>query len=120
MSTPAAAALVACATPEAAAEATRRAQSITRWRRHLEDRLTDLGIRHVPSSASFVLAEVGPGVHAALRARGIAVRRADTFPGLGPEWVRIAVRPPDLTDRLATAIATSIDESSRPQRSLRA
>jgi len=120
VSTPAAAALAACATPEAAAEATRRAQTLTRWRRHLEDRLTDLGIRHVPSSASFVLAEVGPGLHAALRASGIAVRRADTFPGLGPEWVRIAVRPPDLTDRLAAAIGASIDESSRPHRSIRA
>ena len=120
VSTPAAAALAACAAPEAATEAMRRAQTLTRWRRHLEGRLTDLGIRHVPSSASFVLAEVGPGMHAALRARGIAVRRADTFPGLGPEWVRIAVRPPGLTDRLAAAIDESIDESSRPHRSIRA
>jgi histidinol-phosphate/aromatic aminotransferase/cobyric acid decarboxylase-like protein len=57
-----------------------------------------------------VLAEVGLGVHGALRERGIAVRRADTFPGLGPDWVRIAARPPQLTDTLLEAL----DTLSRP------
>jgi hypothetical protein len=42
---------------------------------------------------------------AALREAGIAVRRADTFPGLGPGWVRIAVRPRALTDHLLKALA---------------
>ena len=50
-----------------------------------------------------MLAEVGEGVHAALRDAGVAVRRADTFPGLGPSWVRIAVRPEAATTQfLAT------------------
>jgi histidinol-phosphate aminotransferase len=34
----------------------------------------------------------------ALRERGYAVRRGDTFPGLGPDWLRIAVRPEEVTD----------------------
>ncbi|TCO45989.1 histidinol-phosphate aminotransferase [Kribbella antiqua] len=33
-----------------------------------------------------------------LRERGYAVRRGDTFPGLGPDWLRIAVRPEEVTD----------------------
>jgi histidinol-phosphate/aromatic aminotransferase/cobyric acid decarboxylase-like protein len=40
-----------------------------------------------------------------LRAEGIAVRRADTFPGLDASWVRVAVRPPELTDRLLAALS---------------
>ena len=35
---------------------------------------------------------------------GFAVRRGDTFPGLGPDWVRIAVRDPATTDRLLGAV----------------
>ena len=44
----------------------------------------------------------GAGVHAALREPGIAVRRADTFPGLDAAWVRIAVRPEEPTRLLQT------------------
>jgi len=100
----ASAALVACSTSEAAEESARRAATLQQWRSELTEGLDRLGIRHVPSAAPFVLAKVGVGVHAALRRAGIAVRRADTFPGLGPEWVRIAVRPPGPTARLLTAL----------------
>lgn len=105
VSSAAAAAMVACSTPEALAEAERRAEEIDAWRRDLEESLSTIGVRHVPSSASFVLAEVGAGIHAALRGAGIAVRRADTFPGLGPSWVRIAVRPPTRTRSLVEALS---------------
>jgi histidinol-phosphate aminotransferase len=37
-------------------------------------------------------------VRQALRERGFAVRRGDTFPGLGPDWLRIAVRPEAVSD----------------------
>ena len=97
--------MVACASDAAVAEAARRAATIDTWRHRLEQGLDDLGIVHVPSRVSFVLAEVGDGVHQALRDRGIAVRRADTFPGLGPPWVRIAARPPETTDLLLDALA---------------
>jgi histidinol-phosphate/aromatic aminotransferase/cobyric acid decarboxylase-like protein len=105
VSTTAIAAMTACATPAAAAEAGRRARELVTWREHLEKRLADLGVEHVPSTASFVLARPGVGVHADLRARGIAVRRADTFPGLDASWVRIAVRPEAVTDRLLSALS---------------
>lgn len=50
--------------------------------------------------APFVLVRVegGSAVRAALRERGFAIRRGDTFPGLGTDWLRIAVRPEAITD----------------------
>ena len=44
----------------------------------------------------------------ALRGDGIAVRRGDTFPGLGPEWLRVAVRDEDTTDALVESIVKLI------------
>ncbi|MGA8258219.1 MAG: aminotransferase class I/II-fold pyridoxal phosphate-dependent enzyme, partial [Nocardioides sp.] len=104
VSSPAAADMVACSSFEANTEAHRRALQIAEWRRLLEDGLTRLGIDHLPSTASFVLARVGDGVHGRLREAGVAVRRADTFPGLDASWVRIAVRPPKVVDRLLAAL----------------
>jgi histidinol-phosphate/aromatic aminotransferase/cobyric acid decarboxylase-like protein len=101
----AAAAMIACSTDEAATESRRRAEQIAAWRLHLEESLSTMGIHHIPSQASFVLAQVGEGVHGALRTAGIAVRRADTFPGLDPSWVRIAVRPPERTRSLLDALS---------------
>lgn len=49
-----------------------------------------------------VRTEGGSAVRAALRDRGFAVRRGDTFPGLGPDWLRIAVRPETITDGFLT------------------
>lgn len=102
--TTAAAAVEACLTPAALDEAHRRACEIEEWRKHLEHGLSELGIHHLPSSASFVLARVGAGVHERLRSSGIALRRADTFPGLDGTWVRIAVRGAEQTDRLLAAL----------------
>lgn len=103
--TTAAAAVVACTCAEASVEARRRAEQVREWREHLVKGLSDLGVHHLPSAASFVLARVGPGIRERLRAQGIAVRRADTFPGLDDSWVRIAVRPQETTDRLLAALA---------------
>jgi histidinol-phosphate/aromatic aminotransferase/cobyric acid decarboxylase-like protein len=97
VSSAAIATVLATCTDEARVESERRAREIGAWREHLETGLTGLGVEHVPSRASFVLARPGAGVHARLRELGVAVRRADTFPGLGPEWVRIAVREPGTT-----------------------
>lgn len=100
---PAVAALVACTSSRAVEEATERARTIGRWRDHLVAGLAERGIEHVPSVAPFVLARLGEA-RPSLRDAGIAVRRADTFPGLDPTWARIAVRPEALTDRLFAAL----------------
>ncbi|MPZ63121.1 MAG: threonine-phosphate decarboxylase, partial [Propionibacteriales bacterium] len=105
VSAAAVAALVACVDPSALPEARRRAEQIGGWRDVLEAGLARLGVPHVPSWGSFVLARVGEGVHARLREEGIAVRRADTFPGLDSSWVRIAVRDTAATNRLLAALA---------------
>ena len=104
VSTPAAAATIACTGGPAISEAQRRAADVVRWRADLQDGLRARAVEHVPSSAPFVLARPGPGIRSALRLEGVAVRRGDTFPGLDDGWIRIAVRPPDLTARLLTAL----------------
>jgi histidinol-phosphate aminotransferase len=42
-------------------------------------------------------------VRAGLRDAGIAVRRGETFPGLGPDWLRVAVRDDRTNARVAAA-----------------
>lgn len=108
VSTPAAAAMVACTSDEARVEARSRTEQIGEWRAHLERGLQERGIEHVTSSAPFVLARPGAGVHAALRAAGFAVRRCDTFPGLDDSWIRIAARPPDVTNALLDALSARV------------
>lgn len=108
VSTPAAAAMTACASDAARAESVRRAALLAGWREHLEVGLADLGVPHVPSSTAFVLARPGVGVHARLRDAGVAVRRCDTFPGLDESWVRLAVRPPEVTDVVLPLLGESL------------
>ena len=66
--------------------------------------LAELGVEVTDSAAPFVLAKLGRGTHAWLRGAGIAVRRADTFPGLDDTWARLAVREPDATQQLLTTL----------------
>ncbi|MGW5876371.1 cobyrinate a,c-diamide synthase [Nocardiopsis terrae] len=105
VSAPAIAATVACMGGEAGAEAERRAKEFDGWRADLEAGLRGAGLEFVPSRSPFVLVKAGEGVHARLREQGIAVRRADTFPGLDAAWVRVAVRPPETTRKLFDALA---------------
>jgi len=106
-STLALAAMIACASDQARAEQDARAGQLERDRATLVGGLTELGIEVAGTPAApFVLARVGTGVHARLRDAGYAVRRCDTFPGLDDSWVRIAVRPADVTHKLLTAIAS--------------
>ncbi|WP_017573300.1 Rv2231c family pyridoxal phosphate-dependent protein CobC [Nocardiopsis halotolerans] len=97
VSTPALVAMEACCAPEAVAEADAWAVSLAAHRDDLAEGLRSLGLSVVPSArASFLLvgAPDADRLRAGLRERGIAVRRGDTFPGLGPEWFRVAVRDP--------------------------
>jgi cobyrinic acid a,c-diamide synthase len=106
VSTTAAAAMLACSSAEAVAEAGRRAERMTAWRHVLVEALHGLGLRVAADPTTpFVLVHGPAGLRERLREAGFAVRRGDTFPGLGPGWVRIAVRGPEVTAALATALA---------------
>ncbi|WP_231250650.1 cobyrinate a,c-diamide synthase [Nocardioides furvisabuli] len=107
VSAPAIAALIATSNEQAREEALARAHELERRRRHLEDGLHDLGIETVPSTAPYVLARTGVGSRKALRDRGFAVRRADTFPGLSDAWVRISARREAVTDDLLGALRST-------------
>ncbi|WTW92885.1 Rv2231c family pyridoxal phosphate-dependent protein CobC [Streptomycetaceae bacterium NBC_01309] len=106
VSTPALVAAEACSGPDALAHASASAVTLATDRAFLVERLRAIpGVRlPVEPRASFVLAHVEDGlkVRELLRERGFAVRRADTFPGLGPDWLRIAVR-----DRATTTAFTA-------------
>ncbi|WP_206282798.1 cobyrinate a,c-diamide synthase [Streptomyces chilikensis] len=104
LSSPAVAATVACTAAEALPEALSRARRLTQWREFLQEGLARQGVPFVPSAAPFVLARPGEGVHGLLRERGVAVRRADTFPGLDGSWIRLAVRPPETGRRFLDAL----------------
>jgi histidinol-phosphate aminotransferase len=96
VSTPALAATVACLSPPARADLSGYAAALAQDRGYLVAGLRDLPgvvVAGTPAS-SFVLVRVAgaDAARLALRERGYAVRRGDTFPGLGPEWLRIAVR----------------------------
>ncbi|CAM00903.1 histidinol-phosphate aminotransferase [Saccharopolyspora erythraea NRRL 2338] len=97
----------ACLEPDAIAESERAARDFDRDRAELVAGLAAIpGVRVVqPARASFLLLEVDNGekVRAVLRERGIAVRRGDTFPGLGPDHMRVAVRGPRHNDELVEA-----------------
>lgn len=109
VSTPGLTAAEACCAPSAVAEAEAAAPGIADDRRYLLSRLREtpgLAVAGDPAGP-FVLVRL-PGAAAVrerLRALGFAVRRADTFPGLGPDWLRIAVRDRATTDRFAVALA---------------
>ena len=52
----------------------------------------------------------GERVRAELRAGGVAVRRGDTFPGLSPDHVRVAVRSAAQVQQLVRGLATALAE----------
>ncbi len=86
-------ALAACARDEATPR--KIAEEVATGREDLASSLAALpGVRVWPSAGNFLLVRVpdGPRARAGLLDRGIVVRRADTFPGLTPDHLRIAVR----------------------------
>ncbi|WP_194835095.1 Rv2231c family pyridoxal phosphate-dependent protein CobC [Nocardia sp. XZ_19_369] len=103
-------AIIATAEPQAVAEEQQRAQAIAAERDAMIERLTELGVHvHTPAEAPFLLLRVPDGelLRKYLADKGIAVRRADTFPGLGPNHLRVAVRGTAEVDRLVAAIRTA-------------
>lgn len=108
VSTPALAACVATASPHAVREAGAWATELAAERAHLLRRLSGFaGMRIAPAAAaSFVLVDTGiADIRTRLLRRGFAVRRGETFPGLGPGWIRVAVRDAKTSDRFVAALA---------------
>ena len=118
VSTPALAACAATASAAALREAGEWATGLAAERAHLLHRLDGLaaartgGLRLVPNpAASFVLADTRVAdMRARLLRRGFAVRRGETFPGLGPTWIRVAVRDAGISDRFAAALADALGQ----------
>lgn len=108
VSTPALAAARACSSARAVAEAAAAARAGDQHREHLLGLLRAIpGVRTVGEPrAPFVLIGVSCGlrVRDRLREAGFAVRRGDTFPGLGPDWLRIAVRDPATSEAFAESL----------------
>ncbi|QBS43955.1 Rv2231c family pyridoxal phosphate-dependent protein CobC [Nocardia sp. CS682] len=103
-------AITATAEPHAVAAEQQRAQTIAVERDAMIERLTELGVHvHTPAAAPFLLLRVPDGelLRKYLADNGIAVRRADTFPGLGPNHLRVAVRGTTEVDQLVTAVRTA-------------
>lgn len=97
-----------CLEPRALAEAAHLARADEPVRTWLATELTRLGGHVVPEPrAPFVLAWFPHGrrLRGALREAGWAVRRGDTFPGLGDNWMRIAVRQHAVMERFIAQLA---------------
>lgn len=104
----AATAMIACSRPAALRQAESLAGNADRDREVLVAGLRDLGVEVAGEPrAPFVLVRLSDGerVRESLRSAGYAVRRGDTFPGLGPEWLRIAVRDEATTRAFLSALA---------------
>jgi cobyrinic acid a,c-diamide synthase len=115
VSSPALAAIEACSSDRARAEAEAATATIRTHRAVLVDGLAELGLPVAGHPLTpFVLVDTTPltppnrrsgFLRDALRESGFAVRRGDTFPGLGPSWIRLAVREPAITRQLLQAIS---------------
>ena len=110
VSSPALAAMIAVSAPTARAEASAHYATVDRDREHLVAALGASGFGVVSGRAPFVLvdtAALGQGsVRGRLAARGFAVRRGESFPGLGPTWIRIKVPRPEVADAFVAALAS--------------
>jgi histidinol-phosphate aminotransferase len=114
VSTPALAAAKACASPAAVAAEREIAAELAGQRRHLVDGLRTVRgvtVAGEPASAFVSIRLAGADeVRLELRERGYAVRRGDTFPGLGADWLRVAVRDTATSDRFLATLADVMKE----------
>jgi histidinol-phosphate aminotransferase len=101
-------AIAACSSPVAVAEAARGAQRLAAVRTAMVAGLTSIGLDVIDGCAPFVLftAPDAELMRKHLDAKGIAVRRCDTFIGLDGEYLRAAVRAdwPVLVDAIAESL----------------
>jgi histidinol-phosphate aminotransferase len=101
-------AIAACSAPEAVAEAAAGARRLVQLRSELVSGLSGVGIDVVDGCAPYVLFTVPDAelMRKHLEAKGIAVRRCDTFVGLDGQYLRAAVRPewPRLVEAIAEVL----------------
>ena len=114
VSTPALAAATACASARAVAAERDIAEALAADRDHLVAGLRDVPgvtVAGVPASAFVAVRLAGADkIRLELRERGYAVRRGDTFPGLGADWLRIAVRDTATTDAFLATLTDVLKE----------
>lgn len=113
--TPAVQAMLACLSEAGQRLAAEQARQLDADREDLVRRLTNLGCPVVgPARAPFLLLDTSRAgalsVREELAERGFAVRRGETFPGLGPTWIRVAVRDPGVHARFAAALHAILTE----------
>lgn len=101
-------AITACCEPEALEESERLAKEAAEHAAHAVRQLADLVV--VPPRAPFLLLRVPAGTREALRHKGIAARRCDTFPGLDDTYLRVAIRPPEEFAVLVDALRVVMEE----------
>lgn len=108
--TPALDAMVLCSGDQAREQQEAIARQVAADRQVLVDELTAAGFPPVACpQAPFVLVDTSSlgdaSPREALAKQGFAVRRGESFPGLGPSWIRLAVRDADTSRRIAAALA---------------
>ncbi|GEE03423.1 aminotransferase [Gordonia spumicola] len=112
-------ALAACLGVEGQAYAREQALTVAADRAHLVDGLAGVGLSPLAGPhAPYVLVST-PGaldLKAALRERGFAVRSCANFVGLGPDHLRLAVRPAEPTDALIAAVQDVKDRHEEDDR----
>ena len=111
VSTPAADAMIACSSDTALAEADAWARALLAPRQQLLAQLREAGFPVVGAPATpFLLincATLGDiPVREALADLGFAVRRGESFPGLGTSWIRIAQRDEATMTSFVTALVS--------------
>ncbi len=102
-------AIAACCAADAVADAAAGALELAALRAEMAAGLESVGVSVVDGRAPFVLFSTPRAemIRKQLRNKGIAVRRGDTFVGLGERYLRAAVRPewPVLVQSITEAIA---------------
>ncbi len=93
------------------------AAEVAAAREDLRGRLAGISqVKTWPAQANFLLIEVPDGerVIARLAAEGIAARPCGSFPGLGDDHIRVAVRTPEEHAVLVDAFARALDHAGSP------
>jgi histidinol-phosphate aminotransferase len=113
VSSPALEACVATCSPAALAQVELWVAGLTAQRNYLMQQLGGVtAVTLTPNpAASFVLLDTGiPDIRTRLQHKGFAVRRGETFPGLGEGWIRVAVRDTATADAFSAAMKGAVNE----------